>query len=1634
MAKETRETIEKAKLSSTAHNFPIVGIGASAGGLDAFRQLLEAIPLDSEMAYVVVQHLNPAHQSNLTEILSRVTKIPIEEITDDVKILPNHIYVMPSGKILTSVDGVLKLTPRENIKTNLVIDIFFTSLAVVWGSMAVGVILSGTGADGTAGLKKIKEHGGTTIVQDESAAYGDMPQSAVDANVVDFVLPAGKIPAQLLKINNDSTLIQTNEEEELLLQSDEVVYKQILQVLLQHSGVDFSYYKQSTVRRRVGRRMAMHKRGNLADYLKFLRIDKNAQAALFQDMLISVTAFFRDPKIFETLTEKVLPLLLKSKTAEDTIRIWIAGCATGEEVYSIAICLHELIEKKMYHPSGGKSAVQIFASDLSDLAIRKARVGVYTLADVQPVSENRLSKYFTRTAGMYQVNKVIRDMCVFARHNFLKDPPFAKLDLISCRNVLIYMEPILQKKALTTFHYALKENGTLMLGKSETVNTASELFVGLEKRQKIYTRLPGEGRFMQVTSGHREETLTTQNAEAKKEGSQIDFRNDADTILLSRAPAAVVINASLDIVHIHGDIEPFLKNPAGKPSFNLLKMAKEQLAIELRNAIHKVKTSKDSVIKVGIPVPPSYEGGIVGSPSTITIEVFRLTDSAELHYLILFTKIYLPVEEDHFISTKGSKGSSLKRNKELENELAHAREDIISIKEEMEAAIEELQTSNEELQSSIEELQSLNEELETSGEELQSSNEELTIVNQELIDKEHLLNAARDYSEAIVSTIKEPLVVLDRSLCIKSANESFYKKFDITKTETEGKLFYELQNERWDIVELRILLENILPQKNRIEDFEMIMDERILLLNASKMKSEKSIEPLILLSIEDVTDSRLAKQLTISEARLASERLVLYNSFMSAPAGIAILKGNTHIYEFANDTYEKFVGKKIEVGKTVQEHFPELEQQGYIEILNNVFSTGEAFINNEMPITLKSKEEGIEDKYFLNLVLQPLKDELGNTERMLAHVLDVTEAVNARKLIETSELFNRTILESSPDCLKVLDNEGRINFMNLNGLCQMELDDFSTVENTKWSTIWGSENESMVKASLDKAFTGETTQFTALCRTAKGTPKWWDVIVSPVVKPGEPVQQIISVSRDVTEKKKTEEAIEKMASHLKLATDSANVATWSLTLQTQKLEWSALHKKMWGYHEDNTSLNYEDWHKLIVPEDKEHAFKQIEAAKLNQTVYDVTYRIARADDDTIHHIRSVGKYYYDDKGEAETLTGISIDITEHQLAEEKLKESEKQFRIFADSVQSLAWIADANGLFYFFNQQWYDYTGTMPEDMKHGGWKKVHHPDHFKKVEAMIETLWKKNEAFELTYPLRRHDGVYRWFLTRALPVIAANGTIQRWIGTSTDITEQKSFSEALEDKVNERTRELLEKNVQLEYANAELSSFNYIASHDLQEPLRKIQLFSKQIIAQENFSDRTKDYLNRIIAAGERMQNLIISLLDFSLISATAIVFEPSDLNLIVATSMDDLQLIITEKEATIECKNLPTINASQVQLIQVFTNLIDNAIKYSKPNIKPHIEISASLVDGKTIENQSANQERYYAIQIKDNGIGFEQTYSPKIFEIFQRLHGKNEYSGTGIGLAIVKKIVTTHNGFIQAASIPGTGSTFTIYLPAT
>jgi two-component system CheB/CheR fusion protein len=922
--------------------FPVVGIGASAGGLAAFKLFIQSIPEKSNMAYVFVQHLSPAHESNLTEILQKLSPIPVELIHDNVKLQPDHIYVIPPDRALIAVDGTLKVEPIENnrIKT---IDLFFSSLGVVHQDFAVGVILSGTLHDGTIGLQAIKANGGLTFAQNEdAAAFNSMPKYAIDSGAVDFVLPAEQIIPKLISINHPfGTEYSKLEENQNRPEDDEEAYKELLTVLRLRKGVDFNNYRQSTVKRRIARRMALNKIERPFEYLAFLRESKNEQDALYNDMLISVTNFFRDRKFFELLCGIILPGLLTDKGAGEPLRIWVAGCATGEEAYTFAICILEYLGDKRTDKK-----IQIFATDVSESAIGKARLGKYKESEMVGLSTTQIQKYFNKVDGGFQVSKPIRDICVFANHNLLKDPPFSNIDLVSCRNVLIYFEPVLQKRALATFHYGLNQKGYLVLGKSESIGSSTDLFEPSYLPEKVYQAKGIKGRYRHITSPKSEQTMTDHDKGFQDHGDKNLQTAVQELLLKDYTPPAVIVNSNFEVVDFRGKTDTWLFVPPGKPSFNILKLAREGLSFEIRNLLHLAKTKNASARKEGI----FFQVNSV--QQYVDVEVAPVLEANEEHFLILFQKnnsFILDHDKGTEIEYSGSLQAYIARNEQLEKELTQTREDMRAITEAQEAANEELQSANEELLSGNEELQSLNEELESSKEELQSTNEEITIINTELLDRNEQLSNSRKYTEEIFNTIHDPLLILDESLKVLRASEGYYQLFK-TREDTEGQYFYDLNNKVWDLPELRTQLERTLPEQGFFKEFEVegsfrLIGRKIMMLTARQYQTHNQ-ETLTLLAIHDITDKRkVEKGLAEAERLLAESRERLQFAVDSADVGA---------WDFNPFTKELIFDKKCK-----QLHgLPSDASLTYSELIELIEDEDRRTLERAIETTLQQSEDG----------------------------------------------------------------------------------------------------------------------------------------------------------------------------------------------------------------------------------------------------------------------------------------------------------------------------------------------------------------------------------------------------------------------------------------------------------------------------------------------------------------------------------------------------------------------------------------------------------------------------------------------------------------------------------------------------
>ena len=1022
MKTTTSEHIIDKPLIQSKNLFPVVGIGASAGGLEAFEKLLKAIPENPGIAYVLVQHLDPSHGSILPALLQKATTLPVIEITDDIKVEPNHVYIIPSNKMLIANDGILELSPRPATKNyrNLPIDLFFASLAEVHQAHAIGVVLSGTGSDGTYGLQAIKEHGGITFAQDEvSAAYAGMPQNAARAGVVDFTIPPEKIPGKIFEVIHSYTHIDGRE-----LNSDhqyDHLFNEILGVIKTSQGADFNWYQQSVIRGRIHRRMAVNELATPSTYLDFLKNDAPEQKLLFQDLLIPENSFFRDQEVFDHLTNIVFPAILKNIASRDPIRIWVAGCTTGAEAFSIAICLSEFLERRLQTGPGAEGKerknppkVQIFGTDISKTAIAKARSGVYTKSESKELGSQRLGRFFTKMIGGYQVNKSIRDMCIFAGHDFLKDMPYAKMHFISCRDTLVYMQPSQREKALSAFHYALNSTGFLLLGKSDSYPANHELFTTIAGYDKLFTSndVPSNYLFKSNLTGEKD---ISKNSALPGNGSlRTNLKKATDDIILSKyTPAGIVVNEAMEIVHFRGRTASYLEQAPGSPSHSLMSMAKNGLGFELRNMLNKVKKENIPVIKENVPF------FIDDHEHEITIEVIPLPNTIDPHYLILFRDDPAKRGKDETGTQKETSSTkkpdqSDDRIRQLEQELAQIREDMRNASQDQEVANEELQSANEELMSGSEELQSLNEELETSKEELESTNEEISDVNEELVGLNNKLTTARNYTESIIATVRVPLLVLDKNFRIKSANRSFYKTFMVNEHETEGVLIYDLGNKQWDIPKLHTLLEEILPQNIQFTDYEVVhifplIGERVMLLNASEIIRDEEEEKLILLSIQDITEKAQA-HLKEMEFQKNLEEKVLQRTIELNAANESLVQKNKELetlntelasfsYISSHDLQEPLRKIKTFANLLLEKENQNLSENGkdYLSRMQNAAKRMQALIEDLLAYSHTNTKDRKFEIVSLDKIVADVKNELSES------------IVEKKAIIETGKLGDANI-------------------------------------------------------------------------------------------------------------------------------------------------------------------------------------------------------------------------------------------------------------------------------------------------------------------------------------------------------------------------------------------------------------------------------------------------------------------------------------------------------------------------------------------------------------------------------------------------------------------------------------------------
>jgi two-component system CheB/CheR fusion protein len=848
----------------------IVGIGASAGGLEAVAELLGALPATTGLAYIVVQHLDPKHESLLPEILAKKTAMPVSAARSGQIVQPDHVYVIPPDVTLTVHGGRISLQQRVSThEPPLPVDVLFKSLADAYGDSAIGVVLSGGGSDGSSGIRALRMAGGITLAQTpETARFADMPRHAIETGCVDLTMRPSEIAAELVRLaqrfavgdaaGSGQTTTRGTEAD-----PDEASLTHIVQRIRSAHRVDFTHYKRTTIWRRLHRRLALRRVATIQEYDALLDGDPAELAALYQDLLIRVTDFFRDPESFDALRQSVFPALYNARPSNRPLRIWVPGCATGEEVYSVAMALLEYLGDP-----AAAVGVQIFGTDISDAALQKARAGLYARTELDAVSPERLERFFTAQNDEFRVAKEVRNLCLFARQDVTRDPPYSRLDLISCRNLLIYLDAVAQRQVLRSFHYALRPAGMVVFGPAESVSESSDLFELVDKRFRVYRRLPNPGGALDLrlaTPPHATERVPDVTDAAAAVDAESVLRK-ADRLLLARfAPASLLINHAFTILQFRGRIGPYLEPAGGVPSFDLRRVVRPELLVQITPVIEETSASG----------APSRRDVTLEDGREVSLEIIPLTGALGARsYLILFDDGSRRSSSGDLSATVAALPESAKDRRlvELERQVADLRtylraaieehgasqEELRSAHEEVLSANEEFQSTNEELHTSKEELQSTNEELTTTIEELRHRNQELADLNEELTIARSAADRARSYADIIIETVRQPLAVLDDGQRILRVNPAFSLDLGVARGDAEGRLLHEMDGGRWNIAGLRQTLHDIVNNNHTMEDYQVTVDlpargRRVMALSARKIPGDAARAQLLLLAFDDVT-------------------------------------------------------------------------------------------------------------------------------------------------------------------------------------------------------------------------------------------------------------------------------------------------------------------------------------------------------------------------------------------------------------------------------------------------------------------------------------------------------------------------------------------------------------------------------------------------------------------------------------------------------------------------------------------------------------------------------------------------------------------------------------------------------------
>ncbi len=1350
--------------------FPVVAIGASAGGLAAFTSLLKALPANSGMAFVLIQHLEPKHESALATLLAKATRMSVVEVSDGIAVRPDRVYVIPPNKGLTIRKGALHLQPRRSGLLHP-IDDFCAALAEEQGNAAIGVVLSGTGSDGAHGLRAIKAAGGVTFAQDpKTAQWPSMPMSAIAAGSVDFALPIKQIVLELVSISRHPYLVEGSEVSEGSDLDD------ICLLVRSLAGIDLRLYKQPTVRRRITRRMALHTMKTLRQYARFLKQNPDEARDLTADIFIHVTGFFRDPDCFLAIKKRVIPALNAAKR-EEPFRIWVAGCSTGEEVYSIAMLFLEAAEEKSRHP-----AIQIFGTDIDDRAVNHARAGIYSKEAIRGISPARLKKFFVKTDHGYQIQQFVRDLCVFARHDLAKDPPFSRLDLISCRNVLIYMGPSLQKRVLSTFEFALKSGGFLFLGKAESVTDHADTFGVEDQKHRIYrrkARTPIHRDLNPVGNLGTEPAVAPTWALVKNAAS--DFRTEAETVLLQNfAPPAVVINPEFHILHFQGDTSPYLTPATGRPSFHVLKMARPELAVDLRAAI--TRAAKGHIPLQGDWVEFQHRG----QTCAVRFEVYplRKRPGGKSEILIVFQ----PAPAGFVFESKAT-GATKKLGsanaKKLQRDLASSREQLRLLIAEYETTSEQMKAASEEALSTNEELQSTNEELETAQEELQASNEELISLNEELQHRNAELSVLTGELTNLLVGVDIPVLVLDSELRVRRFTPLAGSLLNLIATDI-GRPFSHIASNLlisdWDR-----LFADVRQRGLSIEREVADRNGRrySLRLRPYKINGAEIAGVLVVLldidTVQNVVEQAEQARMMAFTAERRSDSIL--NSLRSH---VAVLNQEGTIVE-TNEAWNRFARENgnppmqgIGPGANYMEECERaasMDVSGAAEaregILNVLHGRTDSFLL-EYPC-----HSPTEQRWFL-MHVSAFQWPKGGA--VVSH-LDISDRKAAELAAQRSDATIRALLESAAQPVIAVGTDRKIVFANTNT---------EKIFGYAPSELLGRDLEILIPERLRQRHAGHHEVYFADPETRPmgigldlaglrkdGTTFPLEIGLSAIDSP-EGKLAIAFVS-DITERKKMEGALRESEERLKLAVEGAGLGTFDFNPKTRKRVWSDALRRQFGLLTD-IELSDDMILQALHPDDRGLERRMVEEARrMPEGMYVTEFRAFGISDGVERWISAFGRVIFDNEGNPVRIVGVTRDLTERKQMEEVLHQREHEVTAVLDGTPDIILRLDRQFRYKYVNSRTAAVAGIPREAF-------IGKTSEDLGLPKPLIDLWRiptiktfetgKAQTLEFSYP---SPGAPTEWEERFIPEFGSNGAVASVLIIGRDVTERNQLERIAE-------------------------------------------------------------------------------------------------------------------------------------------------------------------------------------------------------------------------------------------------------------